>query len=146
MSGFDKFLYLDKIYDLIISANNAITLEHLLYRLYRTLHLFLGVRSHKRVADQRVVGSHCGSHDRIDKHPFVKKISRDVESLIVIADKERNNRCGSIADFASEIPELFKSIVGYIPKMLLTLGSDIIMSRAALTAAVEAGVMLAVKM
>ena len=84
--------------------------------------LLFSVGGHEAEADEGVVGSDSGRHNGIDEDAFVEEFAGDEEREVVVADEERDNRGGSVADFAAHVAEAVKGIVCNLPKMLHTLG------------------------
>lgn len=101
---------------------------------------------HEREADKRIFGRYSRRYHRIDKDALLEEVARYHEGLVVVAYEKRNDGRSGIAYLATYATETVESIVGNVPQMLYALGSLSIMSRAADTAAVDAGVMLALNM
>ena len=86
------------------------------------LHLLGRVRGHERETDERVLGCYGRRHHGVDKDTLVEKVARDGKGLEVIADKERDNRGRSIADFETTAAEAFEGDIGELPQVHLQLG------------------------
>ena len=127
-----------------LSGNEIVLAEHFLDFLKSSFNLLLGVCGHEAETNQRVVGGNSRRHHRVYEYTLIKKVTSDCECLEIVADIERNNRCGCIADFAAHVAETFQGIIGKLPQMLARSGSSIIRSMAFRAAAVDAGVIEAV--
>ena len=67
------------------------------------------------------MGSYRGRHDRIDEDALLEQIVSDLESLVVVAYEERDDRGGSVTDLEPHGAEIIKRIAGDLPEMCLAL-------------------------
>ena len=104
-----------------LSGQQTVFLEDLFYGFKRVLHLLARMGSHKGVTNQSVVGSHSGRYHRIHEYALVQQIACHTECLVVIADKQRYDRCLSMPYLKTHLTEALKSEVGDVPKVFLTL-------------------------
>ncbi len=76
---------------------------------------------HEGIPDKGVLRSDGRCDNRIDKHSFFKQVVCHLESLIVIADEEGNDRRGCVSYLAPHGSEVVESEPGDLPQMLLPL-------------------------
>ena len=61
----------------------------------------MGMGGHEGHTDEGLVAGYSGSDDRSDKYTILQQSMGDGERLGIVANKERDDRSGSIADFKS---------------------------------------------
>ena len=124
---------------------NVQGLEDLDERFDSAVKLLVGMGSHEREADQRIARSDSRSHDGIDEDTFLEEHSRHAEGLLIITDKEGDDRRRGITDLEAQLAEAIQAVAVFSRSDATRSGSRSMISRALEAAAVEAGVQLALK-
>ena len=93
--------------------------KYLLNCFERASDLLLSVSSHKRVADESIVRSYGRRHYRVDKYAFFEQVVSDFESLVVVANIERDDWSRCVTDFATHRLEAVKGKLGDFPEVFL---------------------------
>ena len=78
--------------------------------------------SHEREADQRIARSDSWSHDGIDEDTFLEEQSCHTEGLLIITDKEGDDRRRGITDLEAQLTEAIQAVSRLLTKRLHTLG------------------------
>lgn len=84
--------------------------------------LLYGMGGHPRETDEGVLRGNCWGDNRIDEDSFVEKHAGHGKGFFVVADEERNDGCGGVANLEACIAEGFEGVVGDFPEVFLTLG------------------------
>ena len=77
---------------------------------------------HQREADERVGWGHSWRNHRIHENAFFEKTFGDDECLFIVADKQRDDRGGRVADLATHFAESIQSIMGDFPQIFYPFG------------------------
>ena len=77
---------------------------------------------HEAEADEGVLGGDGGRDDGVDEDALLEQIVGDTEGLEIVADEQRDDRRGGVADFGTHVAEAFESVVGDVPEVLLAPG------------------------
>lgn len=85
------------------------------------VYLLLSVSGHEGDADEGVLRLDGRSYDGRDEYALFEEEVGEEEGLVVVADKERNDRRFGVANLETEVAEGLHGVVGVVPEGLLTL-------------------------
>lgn len=101
---------------------NVQGLEDLDERFDSAIKLLVGMGSHEREADQRIARSDSWSHNGIDEDTFLEEHSRHAEGLLIITDKEWDDRRRGVTDLEAQLAEAIQAVSRLLAERCYTLG------------------------
>lgn len=103
------------------------------------------MRGHEAETYKRILGSHGGRHNGVHEDSFIEKVACYGECLEIVADEKRDDGSGGVSYLAAMLRKPSRAKLVSFQRFSWRSGSAIIMSMALRAAAVEAGVIDAVK-
>ena len=102
--------------------HEAIGAEDLMNLLKSDGYLLMGVRRHEAESDECVIGCNSRRNHWIHKDALIQQVARDGKRLVVVTDKQGNDRSLGVTNLTTHITEALQCLVGEFPQVLLALG------------------------
>ena len=77
---------------------------------------------HKRETDKGILRRYSRRNNGINKDSLFEQVPRNLERLVIIADKQRNDRRCRVPYLTPYATETIKGVMGNVPQMLNTFG------------------------
>lgn len=109
------------LFDIVVRAdllNQTVIFKYFVDCFQCVVELFDRVGRHQREADQCIFRRNSRRYDRIYEDTGFEQFFYDQECQVVVADKQRNDRCCGMADFTTHVTESVQCIVSQFPQML----------------------------
>ena len=106
----------------VLSFQNIEFLETFLDLLQCKIYLLIGVCCHKRETDKGILRRYSRRNNGINKDSLFEQVPRNLERLVIIADKQRNDRRCRVPYLTPYATETIKGVMGNVPQMLNTFG------------------------
>lgn len=97
-------------------SDNVFLNKYLLEHLYTSLHMVVCMCCHECETHQCVLWSTCGWYHGVDENSIVESQPSDHESLVNVANVQRNNRAFRLANLETLLAETSQRVIGHIPQ------------------------------